>query len=186
MNTEKKRQDIIRTGMDLFIQNGFAAVSVEDICRKLNISKPTLYKYVRKKEMILSAYYQQQTVDSLPEVYALLKQGRPAAALQTMFEKLCQIATTMGPELYAAYRIYTLSDKDYLALFSRPQVRVLELCIRDLQNTNIIPSTVTPHKLAVILMDLYEGAALTWASHGGEFDLQKKIQTYIRVTLGIT
>lgn len=185
MNAEKKRQDIVDAGMKLFQQYGFEKVSVDDICRFLGISKPTLYKYVQKKEMILAYYYQQRSVDSLPKTYELLQQERPAAAMQYLFTTLHEIAQDMGPELYAAYRIYTMSDPDYLASYSRPQVRVLEVCLEALQALDQIANQADPHKLAVMLMDLNEGLSLTWASGGGLFELGKSFQNFAVSILGI-
>ena len=46
MKAEKKRQDIINAAMELFKEHGFDQVSVDDICERLDISKPTLYKYI--------------------------------------------------------------------------------------------------------------------------------------------
>lgn len=185
MQAEKRRQDIVNAGMNLFIKRGFERVSVEDICRSLDISKPTLYKYVQKKEMILSYYYQQKSVDCLPEVYDYLAKGRPAKALQHLFTSLHELAMTMGPELYSAYRIYTLTDPDYLSLHSRPQVKVLETCLEQLQQKHYISSNGSPHKLAMMLMDLNEGLSLTWASCKGDFDLAKVFQDYARSMLGV-
>lgn len=185
MQAEKRRQDIVDAGMKLFIQKGFEKVSVDDICRKLDISKPTLYKYVQKKEMILSYYYQQKSVDCLPEVYDYLAQNRPGRALQHLFTSLHEVAATMGPELYAAYRIYTLTDPDYLSVHSRPQVKVLETCLEGLQHKHYIHASSSPHKLAVMLMDLNEGLSLTWASSKGSFDLAAVFQSYTRSMLGV-
>lgn len=185
MNSEKKRQDIVQVAMDLFIERGFDKVSVEEICRKLNISKPTLYKYVPKKELLLAYYYQQKSVDCLPMMYEYLEQKRPDLALQNLFLTLHQIAHEMGPDLYGAYRIYTLSDHEYLSCFSTPQVHLLEECLTQLQQTNQISSQVNPKKLAHILMDLNEGLCLTWASGQGDFNLSETFQDYIQSLLGM-
>lgn len=185
MKAEKKRQEIIKAGMDLFIAHGFKDVSVEDICHELGISKPTLYKYVKKKENILAFYYQQRTVDALPGTYGYLKENRPAAGLQFLFVSLCGIAEEMGPTLYSTYRGYMLSDPTYLSIHSRPQIRVLELCIGQLQEAGTISSQTAPHKLAMMLMDVYEGMALSWASQGGGFDLLEEMKKTVRIMLGV-
>ncbi len=185
MNSEKKRQDIVRVAMDLFTQFGFEKVSVEDICKKLNISKPTLYKYVSKKELLLSYYYQQEALDCLPKLYDFLDQDRPEAALTSLFWTLHRIALEMGPELYGAYRGYTLFDPDYLSCFQNPQVRLIEECLEKLQEKRFISSLIHPHKLATILMDINEGLCLSWASAKGDFDLASTFQDYAESLLGL-
>ncbi len=185
MNPEKKRLDIVRAAMDLFIEYGFDKVSVDDICKKLNISKPTLYKYVPKKELLLAYYYQQESVDCLPKMYDYLDQDRPEVALQSLFFALHRIAMEMGPELYGAYRIYTLSDQNYLSYFSQPQIRLIEECLKRLQQNKCISLPVSPHQLALVLMDLNEGLCLSWASARGSFDLSHQFQDYVDTLLGI-
>ncbi len=185
MKAEKKRQDIINAAMELFKEHGFDQVSVDDICERLDISKPTLYKYISKKEMILSYYYQQHSVDSLPSTYILLDQNRPAAALHNLFNTLHETVNTMGPDLFAAYRAYALSDHSYLASHSRPQVEVLERCLKELQEQDFISAKASPHKLAVMLMDLNEGLCISWAARKGDFDLSKTFQHYVRIMLGV-
>ncbi len=185
MKAEKKRQDIIDAGMKLFRKNGFEEVSVDDICDSLDISKPTMYKYVPKKEMILAYYYKQQSVDSLPSTYELLNQNKPAAALHNLFNRLHETIYTMGPELFAAYRAYALTDHNYLASYSRPQVEVLERILEELEAQDFITARAAPHKLAVMLMDLNEGLSISWASRKGDFDLGKTFQYYTRIMLGV-
>ncbi len=186
MNSEKKRQDIVQVAMNLFWEWGFDKVSVDDICKKLNISKPTLYKYVPKKELLLAYYYQQESIDCLPKMYDYLDQDQPKKALQSLFLDLHRIAMEMGPELYGAYRIYTLSDQEYLAYFRYPQVRLIETCLEKLQQKKLISSRVPPHKLAMILMDLNEGLCLSWASTKGNFDLVSTFQDYADIILGFS
>ncbi|MEJ2512344.1 MAG: helix-turn-helix domain containing protein [Anaerolineales bacterium] len=45
-----KRDQLIKTGEALFIKYGMRRVTVEEICREANVSKPTFYKYFKNKE----------------------------------------------------------------------------------------------------------------------------------------
>ncbi len=46
----QKRDQLIQTGEALFIKYGMNRVTVEEICREANVSKPTFYKYFKNKE----------------------------------------------------------------------------------------------------------------------------------------
>lgn len=46
----QKRELLIKTGESLFIKHGMRRVTVEEICRQANVSKPTFYKYFKNKE----------------------------------------------------------------------------------------------------------------------------------------
>lgn len=50
---EAKRQAVLATAARLFNQRGFHATSLDDIAAALNVSKPTLYYYVKNKDDIL-------------------------------------------------------------------------------------------------------------------------------------
>jgi AcrR family transcriptional regulator len=48
----QKRDQLIQTGEALFIKHGMRRVTVEEICRRAGVSKPTFYKYFRNKEAL--------------------------------------------------------------------------------------------------------------------------------------
>lgn len=52
---EAKRNAVLSTAAQLFNEKGFHATSLDDIAARLNVSKPTLYYYVKNKDEILIA-----------------------------------------------------------------------------------------------------------------------------------
>ena len=50
---EAKRNAVLSTAAQLFNERGFHATSLDDIAARLNVSKPTLYYYVKNKDEIL-------------------------------------------------------------------------------------------------------------------------------------
>lgn len=50
---EAKRQAVLQAAAQLFNERGFHATSLDDIAARLNVSKPTLYYYVKNKDEIL-------------------------------------------------------------------------------------------------------------------------------------
>ena len=50
---ETKRQAVLAVAAQLFNERGFHATSLDDIAARLNVSKPTLYYYVKNKDEIL-------------------------------------------------------------------------------------------------------------------------------------
>jgi AcrR family transcriptional regulator len=49
MKDSKKRKQIIETAKALFMQYGLKRVTIEEICRKAEVSKATCYKYFKNK-----------------------------------------------------------------------------------------------------------------------------------------
>ena len=50
---EAKRHAVLSTAAQLFNEKGFHATSLDDIAARLNVTKPTLYYYVKNKDEIL-------------------------------------------------------------------------------------------------------------------------------------
>jgi AcrR family transcriptional regulator len=48
----RKQDQLIRTGTELFFKHGLRRVSVEEICRRAEVSKPTFYKFFENKEAL--------------------------------------------------------------------------------------------------------------------------------------
>jgi protoporphyrinogen oxidase/AcrR family transcriptional regulator len=52
-STRKKRDTVLETALQMFVERGFEQVSVDDIIARANISKGTFYHYFKSKEDIL-------------------------------------------------------------------------------------------------------------------------------------
>lgn len=50
---EIKREAVLRAAAQAFNENGFHATSLDDVAERLNVTKPTLYYYVKSKNEIL-------------------------------------------------------------------------------------------------------------------------------------
>ena len=61
MNQSDEKKDniqrVIETALDMFIENGIAATSMNQIARKVNLSQMSLYRYFgNKEELILRVF----------------------------------------------------------------------------------------------------------------------------------
>ena len=61
MRRKNLEQLILDCAYSLFEERGFDQVSVNDICKACDITKPTFYKYVNSKEDLLSYFFQSLT-----------------------------------------------------------------------------------------------------------------------------
>ena len=68
-----KREAILQTAAQLFLEKSYGRTSMNDVAERLNITKPALYHYFRNKEEILLECYRLGTAmigDSLAEIAA--------------------------------------------------------------------------------------------------------------------
>ncbi len=66
------KQRTIKISRDLFFQNGYSSVSIEDIISKASISKKTLYRYFVCKDDILNEVIESLTTGLSADINALL------------------------------------------------------------------------------------------------------------------
>src|ERR1051325_2298715 len=52
-----KREAVLQTAAQLFLEKSYGRTSLNDVAERLNITKPALYHYFRNKEDILLACY---------------------------------------------------------------------------------------------------------------------------------
>jgi AcrR family transcriptional regulator len=64
----QKRDQLIRTGEALFVKHGMRRVTVEEICRKAGVSKPTFYKYFENKEALAQRIDELWIKDALQQI----------------------------------------------------------------------------------------------------------------------
>src|SRR5215472_15681236 len=54
---ESKREAVLQTAAQLFLEKSYARTSMNDIADRLHITKPALYHYFRNKEEVLLGCY---------------------------------------------------------------------------------------------------------------------------------
>ena len=64
---DEKREAVLRTAVQLFLEQGYHRVTLNDVADRLNITKPALYNYFRGKDEILFECWAlgQERVDEL-------------------------------------------------------------------------------------------------------------------------
>src|SRR5881398_466927 len=68
---ETKREAVLQTAAQLFLEKSYGRTSMNDVADRLNITKPALYHYFRNKEEILVEIYRlgadliDETLDSI-------------------------------------------------------------------------------------------------------------------------
>jgi len=70
-----KREAVLLAAARLFAERGYQGTSLDDIARRLRVSKPTLYHYVQNKDELLFACLQRGQQTLLDGLEAVVRQG---------------------------------------------------------------------------------------------------------------
>ena len=113
----EKQQQILESAAKLFAQKGFGQVSLEEIASKLQLSKASLYHYIKSKDDILFQLHMQAMTQAVEALEHVIGSGDPIMVkLRKAIRTLVVIATR--DEVLASYRMETR----FLPKKMRPQV----------------------------------------------------------------
>jgi AcrR family transcriptional regulator len=97
-----------RIAMDLFVERGYAAVSVDDIADAAGVSARTFYRYFTAKEDVLTLYPRRLTEFVRK---ALVEEGPGRPAFDIMSSVLIKLAQSMDLDELRRWCSVTMSDR---------------------------------------------------------------------------
>lgn len=98
--SEERRQAMVATAAELFLQRGYEATSMAEICSRVGGSKATLYGYFKSKEELFLSVMKMLAEERMWQAYArLVPGGDVAAALSAFAENYLQVI--LSPDLMA-------------------------------------------------------------------------------------
>jgi AcrR family transcriptional regulator len=161
------RQRIAETGLALYRELGHRDVTVEEICRRVEISQPTFYKYFASKEAILAEH---ATVGWGELMTGLL--DRPGSVEQRLRWFFGEIAKRMTRErkLWAAIAVsnaYNPVRDPELLRSPEAGTRVLERLLAQGQERDELTRDFSAQRLASMLEGVMLRTTIEW---GAGFD----------------
>jgi AcrR family transcriptional regulator len=171
-DSAKKKDEILRTVLQLFLKKGYNATSTNDICSAAKLTKPTLYYYFGSKRNLLFSLHQDH-LNRLLKPY--LGQARVIENPEQRFYFMIRTYTKMicaQPEL--RFLIHeTLGFKDKYFLQVKKEWKNHYILLRDtiasLQRAGRIDPALKPSWAALFLIGM-----MTWITFW--FDFKRKEQ----------
>ncbi len=170
----RTRQRIYRTAMDLFARKGYDNVTVDDICRKLGMTKGAFYAHFRSKDQIILEEFMHMdrhyevVAESLSSLDSSLEKLR--AFNREAIRLMSELGVTIMRVLYHS-QIAPRTKDPYLVHAGRNLYRITEQLIREGQERGEIRSDLPPEELTAILINAFRGQLYHWCLTDGSFDL---------------
>jgi TetR/AcrR family transcriptional repressor of mexJK operon len=156
-----KRAQIIRAGKTVFLAQGFGAASVDEIAARAGVSKMTVYRHFRSKELLFAGVIDAACPRNIDDDLEALLALPPRAALPKLAHKLVNIF--FAKETIALHRIVIAECRRFPKLgrlFYRSGpgacVDVLEHYLRRHRRAGLAKHA-TPRRLAEDFLDLVRG-----------------------------
>lgn len=185
MKTEAKRRFYIDTAMRMFLEKGYDQVSVNDICQRLRITKPTFYHYVEAKEMVLVQYFDEVQETVIDRIEPMVRKGEFLDALITGLTVYHEPAIRLGYDLFSVY-IRSMLVEEGSTWRNDPRLQELMVaCIDELQQQGLISNSADPEQLYYTLVHLDQGLCISWCAEQGGFDLAAAFYDSLASMLGL-
>ena len=168
----KKKQEILRTVLQLFLKKGYNATSTNDICSAAKLAKPTLYYYFGSKRNLLFSLHQDHLSRDLRPY---LEEARAIEDLEQRLYFMIRTYTKMicaHPELrFLIHETLGFKDKYFLQVKKewKNHYILLRETIAGLQAAGKVDPTLKPSWAALFLIGM-----TTWITFW--FDFKRKGQ----------
>lgn len=154
----KKYDDILRTARELFWKYGFKRVTIEEICRRADVSKMTYYKYFPNKIELAKMIFNTVVVNAEKEFRKIMKEESSA---DEKIKKVIQLKISgtndISPEFLQDFYTGTEPElKTYVEERTRKSWNVLIEDFRQAQRNGIFRKDFNPEFLIKTQMKLLE------------------------------
>lgn len=178
---ERQKRDIYRTAVKLFHEKGFEETRVEDIARRLQISRATFFNYYPSKDSILH-----QVAEEAVRFYRA-RLEKEITAQAGAHEKIHHLLEDMGKGIEADKRFYRAVFLEIMrgqmglvggqaAMEKAPIGELTASIISQGQQEGEIRSDYPALQLAEILVGTYNNVILNWLHGSGGYSLVQRLK----------
>lgn len=158
MTVPAKKKQLISTGRDLFWQFGIRKVTIEEICKKSNVSKMTYYKYFQNKNELVIAILDQIYDEGMKDYRTIMAESIP---FTQKVEKQIQLKMNQTQQLSHAFLtdLHSNDHDEIVVYFQQMKKRVVQLVLEDYQAAQLrgdIRQNIKPEFILFFLNHLYE------------------------------
>lgn len=183
MKQKTTKELLLTTAIRLFQQHGFNCVTVDDVCKEIDVTKTAFYYYYKSKDELIRDYFSTEKMMSNSELASILGAQDYANQVLRIMEVRIRHITQAGVALTKElYRIYLKADDIPLLSEQSELSGILIMLIERAQTAGQIKRTASPELLHNTLCCLSNGIVLKWIMSGGSFDIIEENQVLYKST----
>lgn len=180
-SSSKLARPIIEAAVRLFKKNGFASVSVNDICAEAGIARSSFYRVFSGKKEIISTILEDARSIQNASVGDLLDAENDFERMWALCDRNLAIVLDFGPELTGSLLGLELSEPIGIVDILHGMDPWLIKLTRNAQKAGIILNPEAPEILAPMVTDLMYQVAYDWCRCKGNYSLRRKARTLAEV-----
>lgn len=162
--SNKTKQRIMDTAIDLFTEKGYDNVSIKDICSNMKFGRSTFYYHFKTKEQILSEYYRSESAyntENMSWILAAPNNLERAFRIQLAYER--HVSSLGSDDAIKHFITSSLlnSQGEYEASFDKVKQLLIPV-IEQAQIAGEIKSKIPSNKLCDLALQIQSGIILQY------------------------
>lgn len=171
--SSKNTDSIVAAAIELFKTQGYANVSVSDICREAKVPRSSFYSIFAGKDDII-IYAVKNLKDDSKSVFAdFVNAENDLERIWMLYDRYLKLAVEFGPELTGTLIAVELSKSVGLIDLFYAFNEWFVMLVRNCQNSGIIRNKNRPEDIVNLGVRIAIGAAYEWCRAKGSFDLRE-------------
>lgn len=164
---DEKREAVLRTAVQLFLEHGYHRVTLNEVAERLNITKPALYNYFRGKDELLFecwAVGQERVEDCIVEIDA--GGGSGLSKLRKLIQGYAQVmASDFGASL-VRFNAHDLTEANQKVV--RAGKRRIDQVFRSYVSEGVTDGSIKPCDVKLTTFAIV--GSLNWIGHWFKHD----------------
>ncbi|CAM4268359.1 MULTISPECIES: TetR/AcrR family transcriptional regulator [Bacillus cereus group] len=185
-NLTKRKQQALLTQNNIFLvflnltkEKKFENITIEDICKKANVSVGTFYHYFSSKEDIYKKLFQQIEENLHVELENIAQHTTAQRTILNFFQCIAEYTTKL--ELH----INLLNDYNKRIFTYQPSLiyKTLNDFVYKGQLEKELTNDMSVEEITTYLFIIARGLILDWCVADREYSLEQRMDTYIQLAL---
>lgn len=176
-NKTATRRELSQFGIKLFLKQGFANTTIDEIVEPLGIARRTFFRYFRAKEDLVFAWYEDLTIELVNELKQRPRQEKPFEAVSRTLASLLKMYDE-NPEWAASMMRLSMETSALIGKSFEKRVlweRALAATLVEREGQEKIP----PLKAQIVVgaaMVAFTAAVNEWFAGGGKAKLRPIVE----------
>lgn len=173
---EKNQKAILKTATKLFKKEGYASVTIREICEKSGVPRSSFYLLFSDKEDILKTLLSEVKLNLQEDMSEFIQAPNDYERIWFLTVSYLKVAENFGPKLTRAILDLDFDGENGLLDTIESFNGWLIALIGNAQKAGIIQNPTEPNELLQLQLAVSKGVLVDWVRSGGEFDLEKTVR----------
>ena len=185
VKASKTQQQILNAAQTLFTLRGYEAVSIDEICASIHLTKGAFYYHFKSKEEILAYLFLPRLDQYLAKNYHLPPDARVGERLLELARCTLACARIVGRAVFVYSTNGMLNGQQ--ALLYEPErihTRILMETWEAARKEGILPESFTFREFSLTYSSVMTGLLINWAAEQPESDASTDWESILSLTVG--